>query len=173
MSRAQFQPARAPGFKEIFHQGHCMCHFALLHWFPHVSNRAGERTAIIRQESGQGQCCNTAQRWKLAAPHAHHCQQALMRLQLLSLGLRGGTSDKTCWLQASECASECCVPHGCELLLSFHSGISWVTLTEIWLSCHRVVSCRSISSHVQALQNPCVWEIAHFFSFPILCFAEE
>lgn len=42
-------------------------------------------------------------------------------------------------------------------------------MTELCLSCRRVMSCRSVSSYVQALQNPCVWTTARSFSFLVLC----
>lgn len=73
---------------------------------------------------------NTAQRWELTAPRAHHCQQALVRLQASVLALGGDTARQNIWLQqqgaVSLLAVNQCWSHG----LSFHSGISWVTLGQ-------------------------------------------
>lgn len=48
---------------------------------PTPIKRGCEGTAAIRSESGWGQGCSRAQRWKVTVPRAQHCQQALVRLQ--------------------------------------------------------------------------------------------
>lgn len=46
-------------------------------------------------------------------------------------------------------------------------------MTELCLSCHRLMSFGSVSSQMQALQNPCIWATVGFFSFLVLRFTEE